>query len=266
MARRERKAIPDSVRFEVFKRDQFKCQYCGRCAPEVVLNADHIEPHSKGGADEVINLITSCRDCNSGKGDRRLSDDSVVAKQRAQLEELEERRQQLEMMMKWRSGLADLGDAEVDAFGAEYSRCVPGWSINETGRLEVRRLIGKFGLRRCLDAIGRAAGQYVTELVDGKATADASRRTWRSIWVFAQPEDMQAIYFVRAVVRNKLTDIGRWTPARNWQSLAIIKRTVAAGVPIEDIREATFTRAQAGGYFSFDQWETELDSMAEAMD
>jgi len=67
MAKRKRKAIPDSTRFEVFKRDQFKCQYCGRCAPEIVLEIDHVDPHSKGGSDEILNLITSCRDCNSGK-------------------------------------------------------------------------------------------------------------------------------------------------------------------------------------------------------
>lgn len=31
----KRKAISKRVRFEVFKRDSFKCQYCGKCAPDV---------------------------------------------------------------------------------------------------------------------------------------------------------------------------------------------------------------------------------------
>jgi 5-methylcytosine-specific restriction endonuclease McrA len=47
---RKRKAMTKRTRFEVFKRDKFACQYCGRKAPEVLLRVDHIEPHSKGGS------------------------------------------------------------------------------------------------------------------------------------------------------------------------------------------------------------------------
>ncbi len=64
----KRKAIPKSVRFEVFKRDNFTCQYCGRKAPDVVLEVDHINPVANGGENDILNLVTSCRDCNSGKG------------------------------------------------------------------------------------------------------------------------------------------------------------------------------------------------------
>lgn len=60
-------ALSVRTRFEVFKRDQFCCQYCGRKSPEVVLEVDHIVPVSSGGSDYPINLITSCWDCNRGK-------------------------------------------------------------------------------------------------------------------------------------------------------------------------------------------------------
>ena len=60
-----RKAIPKSVRFEVFKRDKFTCQYCGASAPDVILEIDHIRPVSKGGTNDILNLVTACRDCNS---------------------------------------------------------------------------------------------------------------------------------------------------------------------------------------------------------
>lgn len=56
------------TRFEVFKRDDFQCQYCGRRSPEVVLELDHIVPICEGGTDDPINLRTSCWDCNRGKG------------------------------------------------------------------------------------------------------------------------------------------------------------------------------------------------------
>lgn len=67
-----RKPISKKLRFEVFKRDSFICQYCGKSAPSVVLEVDHIEPVSKGGTNDILNLVTSCFDCNNGR--RRLSD------------------------------------------------------------------------------------------------------------------------------------------------------------------------------------------------
>ena len=56
------------MRFQALKRDNFTCQYCGRKAPEVELQVDHIYPKSKGGLDKLENYRTSCRDCNIGKG------------------------------------------------------------------------------------------------------------------------------------------------------------------------------------------------------
>lgn len=49
---KKRVPISKALRFEVFKRDSFTCQYCGRSAPEVVLEVDHIVPVSKGGTND----------------------------------------------------------------------------------------------------------------------------------------------------------------------------------------------------------------------
>lgn len=55
------------VRFEVFKRDNFQCRYCGQSSPSVILEADHVVPVCEGGGDDLINLVTSCWSCNRGK-------------------------------------------------------------------------------------------------------------------------------------------------------------------------------------------------------
>lgn len=57
-----------SVRFDVFKRDDFACVYCGRRPPAVTLEVDHLIPRAEGGDDDYENLVTSCWDCNRGKG------------------------------------------------------------------------------------------------------------------------------------------------------------------------------------------------------
>ncbi len=62
-----RKAISTRTRFEVFKRDGFKCLYCGRTPPSVLLHVDHIIPVCQGGDNSRDNLATSCDKCNLGK-------------------------------------------------------------------------------------------------------------------------------------------------------------------------------------------------------
>ena len=63
------------IRFEVLKRDDFRCTYCGRGAKEdgVKLHVDHIIPESNGGEFKTTNLTTSCQECNLGKSDVFLS-------------------------------------------------------------------------------------------------------------------------------------------------------------------------------------------------
>lgn len=62
------------LRFEIFERDNFSCRYCGRKPPEVILEIDHKFPKSKGGKNEKQNYLTSCKDCNIGKGDSILKE------------------------------------------------------------------------------------------------------------------------------------------------------------------------------------------------
>jgi len=68
-----RSPIGKKKRFDVFKRDGFKCQYCGAMPPDTTLEVDHIVPVSGGGDDSADNLITACFGCNRGKGDRSLA-------------------------------------------------------------------------------------------------------------------------------------------------------------------------------------------------
>lgn len=58
--------ISKKLRFEVFKRDNFSCTYCGATAP-IRLEVDHIHPRCQGGSDNLANLTTACFPCNRGK-------------------------------------------------------------------------------------------------------------------------------------------------------------------------------------------------------
>lgn len=69
----QRADVAVGLRFQVFARDGFRCVYCGRTPGSgVILEADHVQPRSKGGLDTLDNLVTACMDCNRGKSDRLL--------------------------------------------------------------------------------------------------------------------------------------------------------------------------------------------------
>ena len=56
------------TRREVFVRDGYTCQYCGKHTRDLTL--DHVIPRSKGGGDTWENLVSACSECNHRKGDR----------------------------------------------------------------------------------------------------------------------------------------------------------------------------------------------------
>ena len=155
----KRKEIPKRIRFEVLKRDKFTCQYCGRQAPDVVLNVDHIKPISKGGTNEITNLITSCFDCNSGKSDIELSDDTAIKKQKAQLNLLQERREQLEMMRQWQLELTDEVMTEAEIVSSVVEK-VCGRTLTDHGMKEASQLVRRFGLNTVCDGVRIAFNKY----------------------------------------------------------------------------------------------------------
>jgi hypothetical protein len=68
-----RREISLSLRYEVLKRDGFRCVKCGRSPAtevEVQLHIDHIRPWANGGETIFSNLQCLCSKCNLGKSNR----------------------------------------------------------------------------------------------------------------------------------------------------------------------------------------------------
>lgn len=60
------------TRREVFRRDEFVCQYCGKRTPDLTI--DHILPRHLGGKHIWPNVVTACPACNHRKGGRTIED------------------------------------------------------------------------------------------------------------------------------------------------------------------------------------------------
>lgn len=74
-----RKGISPRLRFEILRRDNHTCRYCGGQPPEVKLTVDHVLPVTLGGTDDPSNLCAACKDCNAGKSSSTPDEATVAA-------------------------------------------------------------------------------------------------------------------------------------------------------------------------------------------
>lgn len=64
--RKSQRQISQHVSWQVFRRDGYKCRYCG--ADDVPLTVDHLVTWEEGGPTETENLLSSCKRCNNKRG------------------------------------------------------------------------------------------------------------------------------------------------------------------------------------------------------
>jgi len=68
------------VRFSrgnIFKRDNYVCQYCGKKVKKADLTMDHIVPKSQGGPTTWTNITSSCFKCNTKKANKSLKESGM---------------------------------------------------------------------------------------------------------------------------------------------------------------------------------------------
>jgi hypothetical protein len=203
----KRKSISKRIRFEVLKRDKFTCQYCGKKAPDVILEVDHVEPKSKGGYDGILNFITSCYECNRGKGDIQLDDQSALQKQRKQMEEVQERREQIALMFKWQESLRNLDKDILTQVVECIDNKIGNYSLNENGKRTIEKLINKFNLGDILEAIELSSKKYL--IYDSsnnpikESVEDFINKIGGILNIRSRPPIDQKLAYIKGICRNR---------------------------------------------------------------
>lgn len=137
----KRIAIGKKLRFDVFKRDAFTCQYCGSKPPSVVLEIDHVHPVAGGGDNSSDNLITACFDCNRGKSDVLLSSIPQSLEDRASI--LAEKQDQIKAYERLIKSIKRKEEKSIDAVQEIFTAYFDGFSFSTTFRESVRVFIQK---------------------------------------------------------------------------------------------------------------------------
>lgn len=229
--------VSKRMRFEVLKRDKFQCQYCGESAPKVILHVDHIVPKSAGGKNTLLNLITACIDCNLGKSDKHLSDSSAISKQKKQMDEIQERKNQLVLMAEWqkqieieKNSLAQLVVSKINKYLAIYkTKC------SESFEKEIEIATSKYSINDLMDAVDKSYTQYFT---DEKSIDIFLEKIIKiAYWTKKEKEDPDLAFRVKAAgLATK-----RWYSCYRPTFFSVLKNLMDNGVSQEEIMDAIYS-------------------------
>lgn len=151
MESKKRKPISKKTRFDIFKRDNFTCQYCSAKPPKIPLEVDHIIPVVNGGDNSHDNLITSCFDCNRGKGARELTLMPITSIEK--IERLKIAQDQYKQFKKILDQQKKLIQSQIDEVNEIYKSFHPGWELSDRFRVQVKGFIDKIGIYECNEAM-----------------------------------------------------------------------------------------------------------------
>lgn len=147
-------SISKKMRFEVFKRDGFTCCYCGQKPPQVVLEADHIDPKSKGGEDDINNLITACFECNRGKGNREIA--SLPNSLSVTIDAMQEKQEQLKKYRTFIKKQQQRIDSETREIEQLFSKYFKDSRFTDKFKISIKNFIERLGVDVCISNMENA--------------------------------------------------------------------------------------------------------------
>jgi hypothetical protein len=173
----------------------------------------------------------------------------VIDKQRSQIEELEERRQQIEMMLQWRDELANVQQPVYDTIVERY-RTLTGFVPNELGMIEVRKWVKKFSLDIILESIDDTISKYGI-WKDGKITVESWSQAFNWVAKFSASKvkygsgpDLDRLLYIQGIIRNRVNN--RW-----FKAIDDLKALADLGYSLQQIEDAAKTLVDEE---DFDVW------------
>lgn len=153
----KRVGLSKKTRFDVFKRDGFKCMYCGAHPPSVLLHVDHVVPVAAGGKNDLDNLITACEPCNLGKGARDLNNVPQAWSDRAA--EIQERERQIAGYEAAMSARRERLEEQAWLIAEMWMDANVKDSIRKDWLVSIRMFIEKLGYFACEEAMSLATAR-----------------------------------------------------------------------------------------------------------
>jgi hypothetical protein len=204
-------SISTRTRFEIIKRDGYRCRYCGANAVDVQLHVDHVIAVANGGTDDPTNLITACAKCNLGKSDVPLDESRIVAGVRTEdaLEHAEQVRQYLAAQLEVERARQEILDYVTDCWRARMGH------VGQAVGRALRAVIRKHPLERIIFAIDVTAdkdipGDVLESLKYFYGVLRKNAELPPPVAVQRVPEEERLIADMVDQLREHLTTLGTW--------------------------------------------------------
>jgi hypothetical protein len=145
------------------------------------------------------------------------------------MEELQQRREQLEMMMEWRRGLRDLSTESVEMLCQYWNDLAPGWIVSENGKRTVKKWLSHYSVEEITTAMDKAATSYLRFNADECCTDESWTDAFGKIPAICRLDrlgkeqpDLKELYYIRGIARKRCnyfndgTAIQLLKVARSW--------------------------------------------------
>jgi hypothetical protein len=196
----ERKALSKRTRFEIFKRDGFRCVYCGATPNDSPLHVDHVHPVAEGGATVETNLVTACQSCNGGK--------SAVPLDRKKFQPIDPElaADHADQIREWVAAQAEVLQAKRDAEQHWVNFWCEAMGTNQCASdipKRIDKVVSEFGFEKVSEAVAIVAAKR-------GLSSDTKRlqylygilRTWRQQRQFEESQKVQehpCLPWIRAI-------------------------------------------------------------------
>jgi pyruvate/2-oxoglutarate dehydrogenase complex dihydrolipoamide acyltransferase (E2) component len=179
-----RKSLSKRLRFEIFKRDGFRCIYCGATPMQKALHVDHVVAVADGGGDTPENLVTACADCNLGKGAVPLERKKLATPVATEADE--DHADQIREYLRLQREIQGARKEAVNAIADYWEERIGGMTVAMYDRL--LQLIAEWPYQKLIEAIDITARKLGTpgQEFDGRGAENQARyfhgilRKWRT--------------------------------------------------------------------------------------
>lgn len=227
----KRKPLSAKKRFDILERDNFTCQTCGaKQSDDVLLEVDHIKPVSKGGTNDLDNLVTLCYKCNRGKGARILGEKQAVKLEESRVDEMHKKMQQRQAYIKYKEKLRNADEQHhekiikivneiVNHHFNKHEIISSKYALNPSQRSEFYKYQKKHGVEKLIDSIYENEHLLVPKIVekDAQLREQIMQSNFRLFYteVFKQldikkdidkPTVTSCINYLSGILNNRLCD------------------------------------------------------------
>jgi hypothetical protein len=195
-----------------------------------------------------------------------LSDDAVIRQRKSQLDALQERHEQLEMLLDWHKSLVNIEEDTVQQIADFWAQRVSPYHLTEIGVASLRKLLKRYSADEVLASMNASLAQYIGyEEKDGVMvpTEETVGHAWEMIGAICAANRrnkdkpwMQKLYYARGILRNRFL---YWSDFKNRESLAVMEELIDMGADADDIIQL------AKGVFSWSAFLQEADEWKQVL-